>query len=126
MEKLETDEIQPGLARDHTGIVLRVTVGVEHRQVDPREARKEARAPNHVRHVERAAVLEDRQSILDPDDARPPLDAGRHKVLWLGADERFPVVQHLCADLPAYRRLHGQDPVEDHSQHKSDEQRARD
>src|SRR5262245_2569704 len=101
IEKLETDEIQPRLARDHTGIVLRVAIGVEHRQVDPGEARMEARAPDDVRDVEHAAVLENWQTILDASDARHTRDPGRSEVLRLRPDERFPAVQHLCADLPA-------------------------
>src|SRR4030095_246745 len=85
----------------------------------------EAGAPDDVRDIEYPPVLEDWQPILNTDDAWHSLDAGRNKVLWLRAHERFPSVQHLCADLAAYRRLHSQNSVEHHSQHQSDKQKAR-
>src|SRR5215510_9663811 len=120
MEEFQTDEIQPRLAGDDTRFVLRGAIGVKDRQVDPGETRIEAGAPDHVRDVKYAAVFEHWPPILDAGDARHARDPGRNKVLGFRADERFAVVQHLCAHLPAYRSLHSQNSVEHHSQYKSD------
>src|SRR5678816_3652473 len=94
VEKLQADKIQPRLARHHAAIVPRVAVRVEDRQIDPREAWIEARAPDDIGDVEHAAVLEDGQPALDAGNTRYALDAGRDEVPRLRADQRLPAVQH--------------------------------
>src|SRR5436190_3085594 len=69
-QEVQADEIEPGLTRDDAAIVLRLAVGPEHRQVDPREAWMEPRAPHDVGDVEHPPVLEERQPISNAGDAR--------------------------------------------------------
>ena len=77
---MQADEVEARLARHDAAVVARLTVLVEDRQVDPREARVEPGAPHDVRDIEDAAVVEQRASVADADDARHALHAGRCQV----------------------------------------------
>jgi hypothetical protein len=53
-----------------------------HRQVDPREARIESGAPDHVANFDTSSVFELGLSVLDPGDPRNPYYACFGQVLW--------------------------------------------
>jgi LysM repeat protein len=58
--ELEGDEVEARLGPDHATVVLDLALVVEHGQVEPRQSVVEPGAPDHVRHVLAAAVLEHR------------------------------------------------------------------
>ena len=125
-QEVQADEIEAGFARDDAAIVLRLAVGAEHRQVDPREAWMEPGAPHDVGDVEHPSVLEERQPISNAGDARHTRDTGRGQVAWLRADQRVrPRGATLCANLAAHWRRHRQHAVEHHAQHQPHEQQTR-
>ncbi|GAC1314380.1 MAG: hypothetical protein NVSMB2_03720 [Chloroflexota bacterium] len=55
--QVQADKVKARLVSDHAADMLRLVVP-EHRQVDPVEARLEARRPDHVRRIEGPSVLE--------------------------------------------------------------------
>ena len=71
----QADEVEAGLLADDAALVPQLPVRVEDRQVDPAELPPEAGAPDDVRDVEHAAVLEERQAVASPHDAAAALDA---------------------------------------------------
>ena len=79
IEEVQPDEVQPGLARHDTALVLRLAVWAEHRKIDPREAWMEAGAPDHVRDVEDAAIRQQRaaRSARRPRAGRADTGSGR-------------------------------------------------
>lgn len=108
------------LVRHHVAIVNGLAVLPEDREVDPREIVTEPRAPDHVRDVEDAPVVEHGCPVPDADRPRHAFDPGRDHVLRLHADERAALRRGLRADLPADRRPQGQHMVADES-HDADE-----
>ena len=58
-----------------------------HRQVDPREARIESGAPDHVSNFGTSAVFELGLSVPDPGDPGNPFYASFGQVLWLHPDQ---------------------------------------
>ena len=54
-----------------------------HRQVDPREARIESGAPDHVGNFGTSSVFELGLSVLNPGDPRNPFYTRFGQVLWL-------------------------------------------
>src|SRR5919198_5549554 len=84
----QTDEAETRLGLDHATVVPRLPVLVEDREVDPGEVLAEAGAPDDVRYVEDAVVLEQRQTVARADDAAASLDARVGEVFRLDADQR--------------------------------------
>ena len=84
VEEEEPDEVEPRLPRDDPAVMDRLDRlfhVAEDREVDPGEVRPESRAPDDVRRLEDAVVLEQRQSVTDADDARNAFDASGGDVL---------------------------------------------
>ena len=72
----------------------------------------EAGAPDHVRDVEHAAVLEQRLAVAHADDARHAPDAGGRESSGFSANERAAPRWTVGARLAPDRRVDGQHPVE--------------
>ena len=73
----------------------------------------EPRAPDHIRHVEDAAVLQHGQPVPHAHGPGDPLDPGSGQVLGLDPDQRHAMGKQLRAHLAAHRRVHGQHAMED-------------
>src|SRR6266540_6013776 len=73
--KDEPDEVEARQRPDDAALVQRLAVRAESREVDPREMVVEAGAPDEVRHVEDATVLQHGQSVADAGDSRDALDS---------------------------------------------------
>jgi hypothetical protein len=74
----EAGEVEPRRRRGDAALVHGLTRLVQDRQVEPREVVHEAGAPDDVRHVELAAVVEQRPDApraYDPRDALDPRSA---------------------------------------------------
>ena len=99
----------------------RLILLAEDGQVDPGEVGPEPRAPDHVRRLEDAVVLEQRQPAPHAHDPRDAFDAGGGDVFGLHPDERRAVGEELRAHLSADRRAHGQDAVADDPEHQRQE-----
>ena len=65
----------------------RLAVPVERDPVDPREVGRVPGAPDHVRNIDDAAILEQGTPVPNAGHPRQVLDAERGEVLWLYADE---------------------------------------
>ena len=65
---MEADEIEPRLSWNDAPFVNRLAIGAINRlqQVDPRESRLEARAPDHVGDIEQPLVGEERLPSRTP------------------------------------------------------------
>jgi hypothetical protein len=72
---VQSREIQPWLTRHETALVQRAMLA-EHRQIDPIEAGRIARTPDHVADVGRPTVLQERLAVADSDGPRQALDWG--------------------------------------------------
>src|ERR671921_779731 len=86
---------------------------VYHRQVDPREARIESGAPDHVGNFDKSAVFELGLSMLDPGDPRNPFYARFGQVLWLYPDQGLTSGHQLGLGSSSDRCAGGQHSVED-------------
>ena len=56
VQEVKPDEIEARLVRNDAALVNRLIVGINDRQIDPREPALESRAPDHVRDVEDTAI----------------------------------------------------------------------
>ena len=77
-----------------------LTIVPQDRQVDPSEVGSEPGAPDDVRHVQHPAVLEQRQTVLDPGDPGDTFDADGCEVLRPDPDQRIAVGEEFGRELP--------------------------
>src|SRR5687767_1454177 len=88
-----------------------MSVVAEDRQLDAAEVLTISRAPDHVRHVDDAIVLEQRPPVADTCDTGHPLDSGGNEVLLLAPDQRVALGDDLWAELPPDGRIDSQHAV---------------
>src|SRR5215208_7086620 len=84
-----------------------------HRQVDPREARIESGAPDHVGNFGTSSVCELGLSVLGPGDPRNPYYARFGQVLWLHPEQGLTGGHQLGPGPSSDRRAGGEHSVED-------------
>src|SRR5215831_19891533 len=94
MKEVQADEIQPRLIGRHAALMAGFAVRFEDRQVDPGEAVAKAGAPNNVRDVEYAPVLQQRESVHDAIDLRHALNTCSREIFRLDADEWRALREH--------------------------------
>ena len=85
---MQADEVETWHLGDDATFMPGAPFLVEDRQIDPGEAPAEPRTPDHVRHLERATVVEQRSPVADADRPGGAGDAGRRQLLRLLADQR--------------------------------------
>src|SRR5262249_43674178 len=85
-------------------------------EIDPRQAGMKPGAPDHVGHVEHAAVRQQRLPVADAGDARRTLDAGRGEVRGLDADQRSALRDCSRARATPERGIDREDSVKDQSE----------
>ena len=81
-------------------------------------------APDNIRDVENAAVLEHRLPILCASGSCHAFDASSLKVFRLDSYERPAHRQQLAPELAADRRIHREHAMEQASEHESDQQQT--
>src|SRR5215217_7928630 len=101
VEEFEADEVETWLVRHHATFVQGTSVLTEDGEIDPGELLPEPCAPDHIRHVQDASVLEHWATVLYADDPRHLLDSGGDEVLQLDADERRAMGDELGLNLSA-------------------------
>src|SRR5437868_3038534 len=97
---------------------------IEHPQLgkfDPGESGVEARAPDDVRDVEGASVLQHGQAVARADDPRYPNNAGGGQILSLDPDQGPAVRERVPPCSAADPRPHGQETVEDDTKDETQE-----
>ena len=97
-----------GRRGDHAPVVHRLTVAAEDRQVDPAEVGPETGAPDHVRHLDDASVLDGRRAAPHADSSGYPLDPHRGEVLRVHPFQRRRLGHQLRSSPSADRRVHGE------------------
>ncbi len=97
MEEVQPHKIQPRLLFHDPALVNRISVRVEDRKVDPVEACTEARAPDDVGHVQRAAVDQYGPAIPHAIHSGDATHAQPSQLPVLHAYEGATRVQHLAA-----------------------------
>ena len=70
----EAEKVEARLGFHDAAIVARLPVPVEYRELDPAEVGAEAGAPDDVRHVDDAPILQDGKTVLNAGHARQTLD----------------------------------------------------
>jgi hypothetical protein len=116
----QTHEVQPGLTCDDAALVDGPSVGAGDRQVDPRELFPVAGAPDHVRHVQRATLVDHGKAVGDAGRPADPLDTGLYEMLRLHPDERRSLGHDLRTDLAADRCAHRQHVVTEEADDRED------
>jgi len=96
--RLEADEVQPRLGGDDAAFVHRLLLR-EDGEVDPRESRVEPRAPDDVRHVEDAAVLQHGPAVSHAHGPGHALHARSCQVPGLDPHERPASRPSMYADV---------------------------
>ena len=124
VQEQQADEVQAGLVGDDAAFGDRVVAG-DAGQIDPVEIGIEPGAPDDVRHVDRAAVLEPWQAVARAGDPGHALDLGGGEVVGFGAHEREAVREHLGALLATHRRPHGHHAVEEAAQDQREDEAGR-
>lgn len=107
VEEVPAYQVQAGLGR-HPTFVHRLPVVVEDREFDPSEVRPEPGAPDHVRHIDDTAVLDDRGTAADSVRSRHSLDPSGGEVFRVHPLQRRRLGQHLRPNLPPDRRADGE------------------
>src|SRR5262245_39194113 len=125
MEKVQPDEVQAGRVGADAARMPRLAVRTEDRKVDPRQAVSEPRAPDNVRDVEHAAVLELRPAVDDAAYPRDALNAGAGKLLRRDANDRRTVREHPPAQTPSHGRANGQHSMKNEPVEKAAQEQAR-
>ena len=125
IQEVQAHEIEPGRLRDDPGFVGGFLAVAEDGQVDPGEPGAVSGAPDDVGRFEHAAVLEDRQPVLDARDPPHPLHPGREQVLRLDPNQRRGGLQQPRPELAPERAAHRQDMLADEPDH-ADEAVTRD
>ena len=120
VQEVEAEEVEARLRR-HAALVHRYAVPVEDRDIDPAVVLPEARAPDHVRDVENAAVLEHGEPVLHCDGPRSLLDTCRLEVVRLDADPRRAAREDVRSHLTAERRLDREHVRGDEPEHGHDD-----
>src|SRR6266542_1102221 len=121
--KDEPDEVEARQRPDDAALVQRLAVRAESREVDPREMVVEAGAPDEVRHVEDATVVQHGHSVAHAGDPCDALDSGGCEVLRLHPDQRRRARGELRADLAPDRRPLRQHAVAEKPEHRKCEPR---
>ena len=80
-----------------------------------------AGAPDNIRDVEYAAVLEYQPSILYRGSPWDALDARRVKVSWLHSNQRTAHREYLPAKRAPHRRIHREHAMEEAPEHEPDQ-----
>src|SRR5687767_14778690 len=124
MQKMQTDEVQTGFVGGDAALVARLAVGFEDRHVDPREAVSKPGAPDHVRDVEHASVLEHWQAVHHPSHLRYSLNARSEQLFRLHTDKRSTLRENLAADTASDRRSDRQQAVEHEAEDEPHEEEA--
>src|SRR6266496_2534496 len=122
---MQANEIQSRFAVHDAALVLRLSVPVEDREIDPREPWMKPSAPDDVRHVKNAAVLEKRQTVPRADYTGRSLNACSSQVFRFDSDERSAAVQHPGPNPPADWSRDGENAVKHHAQHEADKYQPR-
>jgi hypothetical protein len=115
--KMQAQEVQPGLAEDDTSFMYRLMVSVDG-QVDPGKSRVVPRAPDDVRHLQYAPVLQQGPPVLFSHHFCHALDTGRGQILIFHTDQRPTFGNNLWTNLTPRRSADCQDAVEQEAQHQ--------
>src|SRR5215471_15846405 len=87
MKEVQADEVQARFVGRYAALMAGFAVRFEDRQFDPGQAVAKAGAPDDVRDVENASVLQRRESVHDATDPRHALNASSREIFRLDADE---------------------------------------
>src|SRR5215204_2319679 len=116
-------EIQARLSDHDAAFVQGTFVFIEDGEVDPGKLLPEPRAPDHIRHVQHASVLEHWATVLYAHGPRHLLDSGGNEVFQLDADERRAMGDKSRLSLPPDGRPQRQHMVADEPYHGEHEPR---
>src|SRR5215203_194562 len=116
-------EVQSRLSNHDAAFVQGTFVFIEDGEVDPGKLLPEPRAPDHVRHIKDASVLEHWATVLYAHGPWHLLDSGGGEVLQLDADERRAMGDKPGLSLPPDRRFQRQHMMADEPHHGEDEPR---
>src|SRR5215471_17685407 len=103
MKEVQADEVQARFVGRYAALMAGFAVRFEDRQFDPGQAVAKAGAPDDVRDVENASVLQRRESVHDATDPRHALNACSREIFRLDADEWRALREHPAA----YSAAHG-------------------
>ena len=125
IQKVQAHEVEARRALDDARAMLWLTVGPEHRQVNPGETAVKSGAPDDVGHLQHTPVLEHGATVPYARHAPDPLHPRSAEVGGLLTDERRALGNHLRPRLPTHQRAHRQYPVEHHPHDEPSEKQPR-
>src|SRR5215217_7818783 len=120
---MHSHEVQARLSDHNAAFVQGTFFFIEDGEVDPEELLPEPRAPDHVRHIKDASILERRAADLYAHGPRHLLDSGGSEVLQLDTDERRAMGDKPGLSLPPDRRPQCQHVMADEPYHGKEEAR---
>src|SRR5688572_18497622 len=103
----EAEERKAGRLSNHTPPVTRVSIPLEHRQLDPVERRAEPRTPDHGRDIQSTLVLDDRQTVHDIDRSSDTAECRELQVCGCDADEGVAGKQSAVHEAPTDSSVNG-------------------
>src|SRR5215218_2968823 len=121
--EVQSHEVQARLSNHDAAFVQGASVLTEDGEIDPGELLPKPCAPDYVRHIKDASVLEHWAAVLYADGPRHLLDSGGGEVLQLDADERRAMGDKPGLSLPPNRRFQRQHVMADEPHYGEEEPR---
>ncbi len=110
---MQPDEIHPRHTFSHAELVHGTAVCAEDRQIDPGKPGLVSSAPDHVLHIERAIVSQQRLAVAHSHDSGHALHTGIDEILRFYANQRRRFGEKLRTGFPADGIVHVQDLMAD-------------